>query len=102
MGAKVELKGKEMSQFLSTLTEIVLPRIREYKGINNQSGNRFGGISFGLTPEDIKFFPEIDANQDSWPKTFGMHINVNTSAQLDYQARTLLSGFQFPFFGEEK
>ncbi|CAI4349860.1 CPI_1c_G0010930.mRNA.1.CDS.1 [Saccharomyces cerevisiae] len=102
MGAKVELKGKEMSQFLSTLTEIVLPRIREYKGISNQSGNRFGGISFGLTAEDIKFFPEIDANQDSWPKTFGMHININTSAQLDYQARTLLSGFQFPFFGEEK
>lgn len=102
MGAKVELKGRPMSQFLTTLTEIVLPRIREYKGIKNKSGNRFGGISFGLTPDDVKFFPEIDASQDLWPKTFGMHININTTAQTDVNARTLVSGFAFPFFGPEK
>lgn len=102
MGAKVELKGRPMSQFLSTLTEIVLPRIREYKGISNRSGNGFGSISFGLTAEDVKFFPEIDANQDSWPKTFGMHVNINTSSQTDGQARTLISSFQIPFHGIEK
>lgn len=102
MGAKVELKGRPMSQFLSTLTEIVMPRIREYKGISNTSGNRFGGISFGLTPDDVRFFPEIDANQDLWPKTFGMHININTTAQNDIQARTLISGFQVPFHNTEK
>ncbi|CEP62031.1 mitochondrial 54S ribosomal protein uL5m LALA0_S04e06172g [Lachancea lanzarotensis] len=102
MGAKVELKGRRMTQFLSTLTEIVLPRIREYKGISNKSGNRFGGLSFGLTAEDVKFFPEIESNQDLWPKTFGMHININSSAQDDVQARTLVSGFGFPFYGPEK
>ncbi|QLQ81920.1 hypothetical protein HG537_0G01740 [Torulaspora globosa] len=102
MGAKVELKGRPMSQFLSTLTEIVMPRIREYKGISNRSGNGFGSISFGLTSEDVKFFPEIDSNQDLWPKTFGMHININTTAQTDTQARTLISSFQVPFHGLEK
>ncbi|SCU81162.1 LAMI_0B05028g1_1 [Lachancea mirantina] len=102
MGAKIELKGRPMSQFLATLTEIVLPRIREYKGISNKSGNRFGGISFGLTSDDVRFFPEIDSNQDLWPKTFGMHININTSAQTDNQARILMSGFAFPFHGQEK
>ncbi|SCU95539.1 LANO_0E10660g1_1 [Lachancea nothofagi CBS 11611] len=102
MGAKVEIRGRPMAQFLSTLTEIVLPRIREYKGISNKSGNRFGGLSFGLTSEDVKFFPEIESNQDLWPKTFGMHININSSAQNDIQARTLVSGFGFPFNGPEK
>lgn len=102
MGAKVELRGRPMSQFLTTLTEIVLPRIREYKGISNRSGNRFGGLSFGLTSEDVKFFPEIESNQDLWPKTFGMHININTTAQDDVQARTLVSGLAFPFYGPER
>lgn len=102
MGAKVVLKGRPMSQFLSTLTEIVMPRIREYKGISNRSGNGYGSISFGLTSEDVKFFPEIDANQDLWPKTFGMHINIDTSSQTDSQARTLISSLQIPFHGTEK
>ena len=102
MGAAVTLKGRPMSQFLSTLTEIVLPRIREYKGISNKSGNRFGGLSFGFTSDEVRFFPEIDANQDLWPVTFGMHININTTAQTDVQARTLVSGFGFPFHGPEK
>lgn len=102
MGAKVELKGRPMSQFLSVLTEIVMPRIREYKGISNKAGNGLGSLSFGLTSEDVKFFPEIDSNQDLWPKTFGMHININTSARTDVQARTLVSGFQIPFHGLEK
>lgn len=97
MGAKVTISGYEMSQFLNTLSEIVLPRIREYKGISKTSGDRFGGISFGLNEEEVKFFPEIDLNQDLWPKTFGMHINVNTTAQTDQQARTLISSFQLPF-----
>ncbi|CCE62347.1 hypothetical protein TPHA_0C01920 [Tetrapisispora phaffii CBS 4417] len=101
MGAKVELKGRPMTQFLLTLSEIVLPRIREYKGISNTSGNKFGSISFGLTPSDVRFFPEIDSNQDLWPVSFGMHININTSAQTDAQARTLISGFQIPFNGSK-
>ncbi|CAB4255038.1 similar to Saccharomyces cerevisiae YDR237W MRPL7 Mitochondrial ribosomal protein of the large subunit [Maudiozyma barnettii] len=102
MGAKVTLEGYEMSQFLNTLSEIVLPRIREYKGINMSSGDRFGGIAFGLDEEEVKFFPEIDLNQDLWPKTFGMHINVNTTAQTNEQARTLVSSLQIPFNTENE
>lgn len=97
MGAKVVLTGHEMSQFLTTLTEIVLPRIREYKGIKSSSGDGFGSISFGLTDLDVKFFPEIDSNQDAWPKTFGMNITLNTTAQTDEQAQSLISAHQFPF-----
>ncbi|EDO16439.1 hypothetical protein Kpol_1066p3 [Vanderwaltozyma polyspora DSM 70294] len=102
MGAKVVLKGRPMYQFLSTLTEIVMPRIREYKGINESSGSRFGSVSLGLSSEDVKFFPEIDLNQDLWPATFGMHINFNTTAQNDLQAKSVISGFQVPFNNSPK
>ncbi|CCK68098.1 mitochondrial 54S ribosomal protein uL5m KNAG_0A04210 [Huiozyma naganishii CBS 8797] len=101
MGAKVELTGLAMNQFLTTLTEIVLPRIREYKGISVTSGDTFGNIAFGLTANDVKFFPEIDSNQDLWPKTFGFHVTIKTNAETDDRARTLISAFQLPF-NEEK
>ncbi|CCF58428.1 hypothetical protein KAFR_0E02760 [Kazachstania africana CBS 2517] len=97
MGAKVELTGYEMNQFLVTLSEIVLPRIREYKGINDTSGDGFGNLSFGLSASEITYFPEINANQDVWPKTFGMHINIVTSAETTNRAKTLVSGYQVPF-----
>ncbi|CAL9731291.1 large ribosomal subunit protein uL5m [Monosporozyma unispora] len=97
MGAKIKLTGLPMHQFLSTLSEIVLPRIRKYRGIKLSSGDSLGNISLGLTAADVKFFPEIDANQDLWPKTFGFHITINTTAETDDRARTLISGFQLPF-----
>lgn len=102
MGARVTLAGNYASQFLSTLTEIVLPRIRDFKGISNRSGDRNGNIGLGLDPEDIKLFPEIENNQDSWPKTFGIEITLHTSAQTDADARILLSGLGFPFTGTER
>ena len=59
-GAKVELFDRDMSQFISTLTELVLPRIRAFKGIPRTSGDKNGNISMGLTPEDCQFFPELE------------------------------------------
>lgn len=102
MGAKVELKGRYASQFISTLTEIVLPRSREYRGISNKAGDKYGTVAFGLTPDQVKFFPEIELNQDSWPITFGFNVSIITTAQTTAEARTLLSGLGFPFTGSEK
>ncbi|GME69112.1 unnamed protein product [[Candida] boidinii] len=102
MGAKIKINGSDASQFLSTLTEIVLPRIRDFEGVSNRSGDRYGQITFGLKPEHVKFFPEIESNQDSWVKTFGMDITLHTSAQIDPEARILLSGLGIPFTGSEK
>lgn len=102
MGAKVTLLGRDASQFISTLTEIVLPRIRDFYGISNRSGDRYGTIAFGLEAENIKLFPEIENNQDSWPINFGFDISLKTSAQTDAEARILLSGLGFPFTGSER
>ncbi|KAG0677897.1 hypothetical protein C6P40_000600 [Pichia californica] len=102
MGAKITLHGRDASQFISTLTEIVLPRTRDFYGISNRSGDRYGNIAFGLTAEEVKLFPEIENNQDSWPQNFGFDITLHTSAQTDADARILLSGLGFPFTGSER
>lgn len=102
MGASVVLKGRPMHQFIATLTEVVFPRIRMFKGVSNKSGDTLGDIQFGLRPDDVKFFPEIEQNQDNWSKTYGFHVNVVTSAQTDAEARTLLSAYGIPFYGSEK
>lgn len=102
IGSKVTIKGRPMNQFLSTLTEIVLPRSKTFQGISNAAGDRYGNITFGLTSADVRSFPEIEGNQDLWPRTFGMDVTIHTSAQVDPEARTLLSSYGFLFSGKEK
>ncbi|KAL6941551.1 hypothetical protein ACO0RG_002685 [Hanseniaspora osmophila] len=97
VGAKVHCKGRPASQFLATLSEIVLPRVREYNGIYESNGDKNGNITIGMTPEDVENFPEIEANQDLWPHLFGMHVNINTTARNDDHAKMLISGFGLPF-----
>lgn len=99
-GAKVELTGLDMSQFVSTLTELVLPRIRAFRGIKMSLGDSNGNVSFGLDSEDLKYFPEIENFQDLFPNLNGIHVTFKTSARTDEQARTLLSLMGFPFTRE--
>lgn len=102
IGAKVSIKGRPMNQFLSTLAEIVLPRSKTFTGISNAAGDRYGNITFGLTANDVRYFPEIEGNQELWPRTFGMDVTLHTTAQVDPHARTLLSAYGFIFEGKEK
>jgi large subunit ribosomal protein L5 len=108
LGAKVDLLGAKMYDFLGTLTEFVLPRLREFPGfllppasVNLQTPAGVSGVvSIGLPPEAFGFFPQIEVNQDAYPKTYGMHIHFITNARGDgaqERARQLLSGFQIPF-----
>lgn len=102
MGAKVEITGEKIADFMTSLTELVLPRAINFNGIQNSSGDRNGNIAFGLIPEDVKNFPEVEANQDAYLQMYGMHVTIHTSAQADSEARALLSAFNFPFVGKEK
>lgn len=97
-GCKVELEGSDMTQFLSTLTELVLPRIRTFQGIKNTSGDNNGNVTFGLDPEDVKYFPEIENYQELYPNLWGFHITFKTTARTDEAARTLLSSLGLPFY----
>lgn len=99
-GGKVELFDRDMNQFISTLTELVLPRIRAFKGIRFSSGDKNGNVSFGLTAEDVQLFPELENFQELFPNLNGIDITFKTTAQDDSQAKTLLSAYGFPFSKE--
>jgi large subunit ribosomal protein L5 len=108
LAVKVDLKGPKMYEFLGTLIEFVIPRLREFPGIvlpppslsmATPSGVS-GVVSFGLPPEAMGLFPQIEMNMDMYPKSYGMHIHFITNAEgvgAQNRARALVSGFQIPF-----
>lgn len=107
-GAKVELKGQPMWDFLGSLTECVLPRIRDFEGFpipkesatTLNSSSISGVVAVGLKPAAFGFFPQIEVNQEMYPKPYGMYIHFVTSAEgqgAQESARALLSGLQVPF-----
>ena len=100
VGAKVEITGEAMSQFVSTLTELVLPRSRTFRNISGKCGDGNGNIGLKLTKHDITLFPELENSLELWPETFDIDLIVHTSAQTDREARTLLSGLGFPVSSE--
>ncbi|KAI0927505.1 hypothetical protein AcV5_008027 [Taiwanofungus camphoratus] len=108
LGVKVDLKGPKMYDFLGTLVEFVFPRLREFSGLLmegsssplNSPSAATGVVSFGLPPEAMALFPQIEVNLDAYPKSYGMHIHFITNAVgpgAQNRARALLSGFQVPF-----
>ena len=108
VGVKVDLKGPKMYDFLGTLVEFVLPRLKEYNGfelprpnVNPETPHGATGVfTFGLPPEAMALFPQIEVNIDSYPRSYGMHIHFITNVQgmgAQDRVRKLLSGFQIPF-----
>ncbi|PCH40430.1 mitochondrial 50S ribosomal protein L5 [Wolfiporia cocos MD-104 SS10] len=108
LGVKVDLKGPKMYDFLGTMVEFVFPRLREFPGLIMPPSSApldtpsaaTGVVSFGLPPEAMALFPQIEVNQDAYPKLYGMHIHFITNATgvgAQNRARQLLSGFQVPF-----
>ena len=93
IGAKVTLRGDRMWEFLDRLISVVLPRIRDFRGLNPRTFDGHGNFTFGLTEQLV--FPEID--YDKIEKVRGMDITVVTSAETDDQGRALLSALGFPF-----
>jgi large subunit ribosomal protein L5 len=59
------LEREDASHFLEKLIDVVLPRIKEWKGVPGSSGDGHGNISFGLTPDQLALFPEIEVNYDA-------------------------------------
>ena len=93
IGCKVTLRKTHMYDFIDRLVNIVLPRIRDFRGLNPKSFDGRGNFSLGIKEHIV--FPEIDFDKvtDSW----GLDITVCTSARNDEEARALLTAFNFPF-----
>jgi large subunit ribosomal protein L5 len=93
IGAMVTLRGDRMYEFLDRLVSIVLPRVRDFKGVSTKSFDGRGNYTIGL--HDQLIFPEIDyAKVD---KLKGMNVTIVTTARSDDQARSLLKHLGMPF-----
>ncbi|KAL1968986.1 hypothetical protein VTN77DRAFT_820 [Rasamsonia byssochlamydoides] len=102
VAVKAELRGEDMLHFVGKLVDVVMPKIKEWKGIKGSSGDSSGNITFGLDPEAVAMFPEIEVNYDMYPSGMipGCHITLHTSATTDKDARLLLSALGIPFYGK--
>ena len=92
IGARVTLRQNKMYEFLERLVAVALPRIRDFKGINDKFDGQ-GNYTLGITEQII--FPEIDI--DKINKILGMEITFVTTAKTDEEAYALLKQFGLPF-----
>ncbi|KAG0381001.1 hypothetical protein BGX24_001189 [Mortierella sp. AD032] len=97
IGCRVTLKGDKMYQFLDKLVEVVLPKMKEWPGLPEGSGDGTGNIGMGFPPSALSLFPEIESNFDMYPRMTGFDITFNTTAFTNMDARLLMSGFNMPF-----
>ncbi len=93
IGVKVTLRGERMWSFLDRLVNIVLPRVRDFRGVPRDAFDGRGNYTLGLREQLI--FPEIE--YDKIDKIRGMEITIVTSARTDEQAAQLLELLGMPF-----
>ena len=93
IGTSVTLRKDQMYNFLTKLIHIVLPRIRDFRGISPNGFDGRGNYNLGLKEQLI--FPEI--SYDDVNQVRGLDICIVTTAQTDEEARALLKAFGMPF-----
>jgi len=93
IGCKVTLRRERMYEFLDRLINVALPRVRDFRGVSDQSFDGRGNYAMGLKEQIV--FPEID--YDKVDHIRGMDIIICTTAKTDNEARALLRHLNMPF-----
>lgn len=93
IGARVTLRGVKMYEFLDRLIAVALPRVRDFRGVNEKAFDGRGNYTLGVTEQII--FPEVDI--DKVNKITGMDITFVTTANTDEEAYELLKELGMPF-----
>jgi large subunit ribosomal protein L5 len=93
IGAAVTLRGDRMYEFLDRLVSVVLPRVRDFRGVSTRSFDGRGNYTMGL--RDQLIFPEI--SYEKVDKIRGMNVTIVTTARSDDEARELLKQLGMPF-----
>lgn len=93
IGARVTLRGAIMYEFLDRLVNVALPRVKDFRGVNQNAFDGHGNYSLGITEQII--FPEIDF--DKIERVSGLNIAIVTTANTDAEAKALLTKFGMPF-----
>lgn len=92
IGCKVTLRSNRMYEFLDRLITIAIPRIRDFRGLNNRSFDGRGNYNMGIQEQIC--FAEID--YDKIDKIRGLDITITTNAKNDHFGKALLNAFNFP------
>ncbi len=98
IGAKVTLRGNRMYEFMDRLMTVALPRVRDFRGINDKGFDGRGNYTLGVKEQII--FPEISI--DKVNRISGMDITFVTTAQTDEESFELLKSFGMPFANSKK
>jgi large subunit ribosomal protein L5 len=93
IGCMVTLRGDRMWEFLDRLTNVALPRVRDFKGVSPKAFDGRGNYTLGIREQII--FPEVD--YDKVEKITGMNVTVCTTAKTDAEAKALLGHLGVPF-----
>lgn len=93
IGARVTLRGDKMYEFLDRLMNVALPRVRDFRGVNEKGFDGRGNFTLGVKEQII--FPEISIEKVN--KINGMNITIVTSAKSDKESYELLKAFGMPF-----
>lgn len=97
IGVRVTLRGERMYEFIDRLLSVALPRVRDFKGVNDGSFDGRGNYTLGIQEQII--FPEIDI--DKITNINGLDITFVTSAKTNEEAKTLLAELGIPFKKEK-
>jgi large subunit ribosomal protein L5 len=93
IGAKVTLRGTMMYEFLDRLVNTALPRVKDFRGVNQNAFDGNGNYALGVTEQII--FPEIDF--DKIERVAGLNVAIVTTARTDAEAKSFLAKFGMPF-----
>jgi large subunit ribosomal protein L5 len=97
-GLKVTIRGNRMYEFLDRLIAIVIPRVKDFRGLNPNGFDKSGNYNFGFTEQTV--FPEVDSASVTFQQ--GMNITMVTTARNPAEGRELLRAFGFPFKTDTK
>lgn len=93
VGAQVTLRKQKMYDFLDKFVSVVLPRVRDFRGVSEKSFDGRGNYSIGF--REINVFPEIEYSKND--KQSGVEITITTTAKTNEMAKELLEGIGIPF-----
>jgi len=93
VGLTVTLRGEKMYDFVSRLTNVALPRVRDFKGLKRAAFDGHGNYTVSI--EEHVIMPEVKYEGNS--RVFGFQVNINTTAANDKEAELLLNKLGFPF-----
>jgi large subunit ribosomal protein L5 len=93
IGCMVTLRGQRMWEFLDRLTNVALPRVRDFKGVSPKAFDGRGNYTLGIREQII--FPEVD--YDKVEKIRGLNVTIVTTASTDEEGLALLTGLGMPF-----